>query len=245
MTIRERPPDNRPGRENKKMVNVTVIKNKRKALKNAFCWMHEGKMFNIPSVSTNPLTNSRCIENCKKAGWICQHCYSIRLMKIRPALAAKLERNRDILTLCELTREDVENIIDPGKYPAARLEAFGDLENMLQVKNYFTIAKYNKKVVFALWTKSPDIIEKAVKKYNLKKPGNLNIIYSYPCMNAAGMPIYKKVKARFNFVNKIFVVHDAASIKANKTKINCLKSCYECRKCYTKNKVKVINEKLK
>ena len=47
---------------------------------------------------------------------------------------------------------------------------------------------------------------------------------------------------KFDFVDKVFTVYaDCEGVE-----INCgARNCFECHKCYTKNKTEYINEKLK
>ena len=58
-----------------------------------------------------------------------------------------------------------------------RFEAFGDLNNDIQVINYFNMCYKNPRVKFALWTKNPDFIEAAIAQ-GYAKPENLNIVLS-------------------------------------------------------------------
>ena len=104
--------------------------------------------------------------------------------------------------------------------------------------NYFHICKKNKHVHFALWTKNPWIIEEALDASE-RKPSNLQIIYSSPCINDQADPGY-------DFIDKIFTVYDKDYISTHDVSINCgAKSCLTCHKCYVKSKIKYINEKLK
>ena len=155
-------------------------------------------------------------------------------MKIYKNLNACLERNTEILTGRILKEAEIP-VINASFF---RFESFGDLINVTQVINYFHICKKNKHVHFALWTKNPWIIEEALDASE-RKPSNLQIIYSSPCINDQADPGY-------DFIDKIFTVYDKDYISAHDVSINCgAKSCLTCHKCYVRSKTKYINEKLK
>jgi hypothetical protein len=119
-----------------------------------------------------------------------------------------------------------------------RFESFGDLNNAIQVINYFNICKKNPGVKFALWTKNPDYIAEAIRAGH-EKPENLNIVLSSLFLN-------KERKTRYSFIDKVFTVYDPEFIQENKTEINCgAKNCFSCGLCYEKNGVRNIREKLK
>jgi hypothetical protein len=130
--------------------------------------------------------------------------------------------------------------LTPTRY--FRFEAFGDLVNEYQVVNYFNIAKKNPETLFALWTKNPRIIERALENSDLEKPSNLQIVLSSPLINVA----LKNTK--FDFVDKIFSVYDKETAKG--VNINCgSRSCLSCGRCYRPNpngeRLQFINEILK
>ena len=143
-------------------------------------------------------------------------------------------KNQEILTSEILPMEKLPTI--NNLY--FRFEAFGDLNNATQVKNYFNICYKNPKVKFALWTKNPDYIAVAMAD-GYEKPENLNIVLSSLFINV-------ERKKTFDFADKIFTVYDPDYIEENNIEINCgAKSCFDCGLCYEKNGVEVINEKLK
>jgi hypothetical protein len=119
-----------------------------------------------------------------------------------------------------------------------RFESFGDLNNDIQVINYFRICYKNPKVKFALWTKNPDYIAAAIGQ-GYEKPANLNIVLSSLFIN-------KERKHKYSFVDKVFTVYDPQHIEQNGIEINCgARNCFSCGLCYEKNDVSIINEKLK
>jgi hypothetical protein len=104
----------------------------------------------------------------------------------------------------------------------------------VQCANYFNICRKNPQTKFALFTKNPHIIKECIDSGN-KKPKNLQIIQS-------SLFIGKPQKKAYDFVDKVFTVYaDCEGVE-----INCgARNCFECHKCYTKNKIEYINEKLK
>lgn len=158
-------------------------------------------------------------------------------MKIYKNLEKCLIKNTKILTEQVIPKENLP-IINALYF---RLEAFGDLNNTTQVINYFNLCKKNPDVKFGLWSKNLWLIEAAINDGN-SKPKNLQIIYSIPFLNDRNDNIF----ILYPFVDKIFTVFEKNFIKKNDIEINCgAKSCLCCGKCYKKNKVKYINERLK
>lgn len=193
---------------------------------------HTGKMKGMQSLSTSCKTNLNCAKNALIEGSVCAKCYAQRQMKIYKNLSPCLERNAEIVTSRVL--EDNELPIINAVY--FRFESFGDLINTTQVINYFNICKKNPDVHFALWTKNPFLIKEVADQ----KPENLNIILSSLFINDEA-----SIK-NLPFIDKIFTVYDKDTIKEKNIDINCgARSCLECHKCYTKNNIVQINEKLK
>jgi len=213
-------------------------------IKKAACLNHGGKMAGLVSISTSPLVNVICNARAKNPASICAHCFSRRMMRVYPALAAKLERNYNLFTTVELTAADIPKFNPRSGF--LRFEAFGDLATPLQVKNYFTIAAANSHLNCALWTKNPQIIKKAFEIYDIEKPANLNIIFSVAGLNsdAAAMVLDALHAAGYWFIDKTFTVYDGEH--AAGVDINCgARNCAACGLCYRKNDTVFINEKLK
>ena len=211
----------------------------KKLLDAAMCKNHGGKMAGIMSLSTSPLMNMHCIERMKSGAAVCSHCFSARMQGRYNTLRAKLIRNTFFLTSCDIPSEAVP-VINANIF---RFEAFGDLVNTLQVKNYFTIAAANPGTMFALWTKNPWIIADAMSEYGISKPDNINIILSSTLLNMSAD--VAAVAAKYDFVDKVFTVFDKDH--AGDVEINCgARCCNTCRRCYTKTDgIELINELLK
>lgn len=202
-----------------------------------FTLNHQGKMKGMQSLSTSCTCNKYCKSRSKSTSTVCAHCYAQRQMKIYKNLEKCLIKNTKILTEQVILKENLP-IINALYF---RLEAFGDLNNTTQVINYFNLCKKNPDVKFGLWSKNLWLIEAAINNGN-SKPKNLQIIYSIPFLNDRNDNIF----ILYPFVDKIFTVFEKDFIKKNDIEINCgAKSCLSCGKCYKKNKVKYINERLK
>lgn len=211
-----------------------TLANSRKISGLHFTTKHNGKMAGMASISTSVTTNERCAKNASIKGSICEKCFAAKQMKVFPSMEKPMIENQRILTSEILPAEKLP-IINNLYF---RFEAFGDLNNATQVKNYFNICYKNPRVKFALWTKNPDYIAAAIRD-GYEKPSNLNIVLSSLFIN-------KQRPNPFPFVDKVFTVYDAETIDAENVDINCgAKSCFSCGLCYEKNGVGVINEKLK
>lgn len=187
------------------------------------------------SLSTSVKENKYCQARCDIDGSICQKCYANTMFEYRKTMNDKYKINTEVLTSTIMPVESWP-IINAA---FIRLEAFGDLNNDIQVVNYFNLCKANPHAMFALWTKNPHLIDKAISNGN-EKPKNLVIILSSLFIN-------RKSEVRYSFVDKIFTVYDKESAKLNKVKINCgARNCLTCGRCYRNTKdVEYVNELLK
>ena len=119
------------------------------AIEKAMCTSHTGKMNGMWSLSTSPLVNQHCLNKSKCDGLVRKHCFSINMQKMRKELKEKLIRNTELLTKIVIPVADMPTL--NIKY--FRFESFGDLNNEIQVQNYFNLCRKNKETTFALWTK--------------------------------------------------------------------------------------------
>ena len=210
------------------------------------CFNHEAKMDGIISVSTYVGNNRYCLARCNNCdNSICIYCYANSLTKQRYFLKMKLIRIMAILTNIELQACDIP-IIDASIFPYFRFEAFGDLSNETQIKNYNTFAIVNFGVNFTLWTKNPGIIRAAIK-HGMQLADNLIIGLSSLYLNT---PEIEKAK-RYPFTRFLFTVYDDEYITENNIVINCgAKHCISCGICYKylheyNNGLMIINERKK
>lgn len=206
-----------------------------------FCTGHTGKMHGITSCSTCAACNARCkaryeggAENC-----ICTKCFAFSQMEYQKSTRLKYARNTEVLTKIRLNWEWVPEEVSNNIF---RFESFGDLNNPLQFENYCSIAASRPAVMHTLWTKNPDIIEKAIET-GTGIPANMIIIYSSPIIN----DVRANMLERYWFINKIFTVwtSEEAAKKAG-CKINCgARDCNICRRCYRFESETFIHELLK
>ncbi len=200
-------------------------------------YKHTGKMEGMTSLSTFKGVNPFCIAHAKVKGSICEKCFVEKFAKLYGEnFVNKFTENFNILTSRDITEEEIKKL---GfiNCRVVRFEAYGDLYNVQQMKNYINICNYYKETTFAIWTKNPQIIAETLKE--VKKPKNLIIILSSLFVNV-------EAKNKYDFVDKVFTVYDKDYIAENDIKINCgAKNCMSCLNCYKKNKVTVINEILK
>ena len=192
---------------------------------------HTAKMYGLVSLSTDINSNPICTGRRKIAGSICSVCFSADMWDDNTGQYRKgnkaFKTNTQILCGRLLTDNEIP-VINPEKWPLFRFEAFADLQNITQVLNYFKIARKNPRTKFALWTKNPGFIARAVELVPV--PKNLQIILS-------SMGINKPARGeRFPFVDKVFTVYDDDTIKRDGVEINCgARSCMGCKLCYKPN----------
>lgn len=210
-------------------------------IKAMITWNHTGKMEGMFSLSTTCTVNPFCQARQKDGDSICSHCYAETQQKMYHSLKEKLERNFFILSKVLFSVEDfpVLNCL------YFRLEAFGDLYNEIQAMNYIRFAKRNPKVTFALWTKNPFILEKAIETEG--KPKNLVIVLSAEKLDIIEPEKkFQQMKERFSFIDKMFFVHGKKAAAENDININCgARNCLTCGRCYTKRTAPIVNELLK
>lgn len=204
---------------------------------NGVLWVtnHSGKMQNMQSIGTSCATNPHCQKRMENNESVCAHCYASTYMKMRKSLKQHLERNAEILTVDLLTDRELP-IINAAIF---RFEAFGDLHNETQLKNYIAICNKNPDTNFGLWTKNFWILENVFNKEGVKKPENMVIIASSTKLNKA-ITINKK------YIDHVFTVYDPEYIAEHNININCGAAvCATCRMCYKKDTPYHISEKLK
>lgn len=208
----------------------------------SICDNHTGKMQDLKSISTSCKDNAQCALNAAIPGSICENCFSMSMHEMYgDNFYNKLHFNTLLYSVVVLPFEVLPEIRNVQYF---RLESFGDLNNDIQVINYFNIVKKNakNKVKFALWTKNPRFIDQAIKA-GYKKPSNINIIYSSLFLNNGGAGIIKK----YPFIDKVFTVYTLDYLLAHpEIKINCgSRDCFSCSRCYKKGGDVIVNELLK
>lgn len=192
-----------------------------------------GKMAGVKCLSTSNLVNPFCAARKNNPDMICSKCYADSTCRRYHALQANMQRNSEILTARLF---DVKELPDVGA-DIFRLEAFGDLINATQCRNYFRLCKANPKTRFALWTKNPGIVAQAIKAGE-SKPANLVILLS-------SAKIGERADAgKFPFIDKTFTVYRKNEMPPEM--INCgSRNCLSCQRCYHKETESDIREYLK
>jgi hypothetical protein len=215
---------------------VITLTNAKKETGIHYTLEHTGKMAGMYSLSTSNLVNPFCKAHRACKGSICEKCYACAQMKRYTSMQKCMADNFRLLTEKLLTPEQIP-VINALVF---RFEAFGDVYNAVQVANYFAICKKNPQTRFALWTKNPAVIEKAINA-GFNKPNNLVIILSSLYINEVASI------EKWSFVDKVFTVYDNDTIEREHVEINCgANNCFACQKCYHKdNGETYINEKLK
>lgn len=205
----------------------------------AICTNHTGKMTGMWSLSTSCLCNKYCLARMKDPNSICSKCYSERQMEWQENLRIKLYRNTLILTTIEIPVK----LMPRFNVMKGRFESHGELNNVIQIKNFFNLCKANPGTIFALWTKNTFLFPEA-RKQGVRKPKNLIIIES-------SFKINEVTKPSDPWVDKVFTVFNKKFAREHGIEINCGgRCCMTCETdCYKKNKVKgkveYINELVK
>ena len=203
-----------------------------KEMYDGVCRNHGGKMEGMWSFSTACRMNKYCKARVKNGDSICSKCFSMRQTSYQHTLENKLERNTKLVTETEIPMDAFPWI----PLDIFRLESFGDIQNVTQIKNYFNFVKANPNTVFALWTKNAFLFPEA-REAGVEKPKNLIIVESAPLINTP-------IEPSDPWVDKVFVVWSKEYKEADF--INCGKrKCMACRNCYRFDGPKVINEVVK
>lgn len=197
---------------------------------------HTGKMKGVMSISTACPDNPYCINRRNLKGTICEFCYAFQMTKRYKNMLPCLRKNTEVLTTTIIPKKDMPFLFSETGY--FRFESFGDLINEIQVVNYFNMASANRHMKCALWTKNPWIIASAIRKYGIKKPRNLTIVFSSYYLNEQ-----MKVSETYDFIDKVFTVYDKKFAKKAGIEINCGgRKCADCGRCYENYGGKVVNE---
>ena len=120
--------------------NFATRESYKSPIANCFCTDHNGKMSGVISISTSVALNQRCQARAKNPESICHFCFAAAMLDHYSDLGKKLARNTELLTARELTPAEIP-VINADKWPLLRFESFGDLNNVIQVYNYFLIAE--------------------------------------------------------------------------------------------------------
>lgn len=190
-----------------------------------------GKMYGKRAIG-RPMT-TRCLDNQKIDGCICQKCYATRINQIYPSMAAALQRNRDV------DREDIYT--DSPSFTCNddmtwRSNWNGDYEDEHDVLVDFELCYVLNYAVCTAWTKAPEIVERC----DDYRPENFTLMQSSPMINH---PVEPSPAA-----DQIFTIYTAEYAAENDVEINCVGACRLCKRCYGKlgpKRPEYVNELLK
>lgn len=197
------------------------------------------KLEGISSISSSVCDNLFCKARQTIKDCICRFCYAYNQQSYQTGLKEHNIINGIIL----------RNILIPVKFfkflqilfQYLRIESFGDVQNVIQARNYIRIIKAFPKKRCAIWSKNIAIWEQAFKLEG--KPKNTTFVFSSSKLN-----IPEKIDLnRYNFIDHIFTVYTKEFAKENNITINCGgRKCMECIlkkiNCYYRNTEFYINE---
>lgn len=188
----------------------------------------KNKMAGMTSLNTSSVENKFCERMASNKKMVCRTCYAIKLEKFRKHGIGKVFVNNGKILYKKLKAKDTPQF----NCTAVRFNSFGELINVTHYKNLLAIAEANPHTIFALWTKRTNLI----RKYKKNLP-NMIHIYSSPEVNKVSDPGPE--------FDKIFTVFDKKHVSENNIDINCSEQCKGCMLCYTHNKTRYINERLR
>ena len=194
-----------------------------------------GKLKQIPAVNTNTLSNTFCSKmyNSKNPKCICTKCYSQNMLKTyRKNCVRAFEYNTKLLQT-KLTYEQIP--ILNSQY--LRINAHGELINKEHMINIVKICIINPLTTVVLYTKRMNLVNLVLNE--IGKPDDLIIVYSNPIIDKPITQIPNN--SMHKFTDKVF-----NTVSKDSDIVNCgARNCFNCQKCYHKNKDKIIYEQVK
>lgn len=200
------------------------------------------KLAGLTSVSTSALDNKFCMAKKLQAmlhpekNIICRYCYAITQQRQQIGVMLCGIRNKRILS-GGLIPVKYFKYADVGTDENQRIEAFGDVDNMTQSRNYIRLCKAWLKKFFAAWSKNTLIWFQSFEIEG--KPVNLSFVVSSLIVNII-QPIADKY---MKWVDHRFTVFEKKYAEKHGIKINCGgRKCLTCLLCYRKNNIFDIYE---
>lgn len=183
-----------------------------------------GKLTDIATINTNPLTDDFCNAMSKVEGTTCYFCFARFYLKTcRKFCVPRFENNTRLLCSSDLTiaqypqfKKDVKN---------ARCDGYGEMRNAIMRNNYAGIADYYNKINFTIWTKRVDLVK------DFTFPKNVTLIYSSPFINKKTSINTFQHSNNKRIFDKVFTVYDDMKYI---DRANCHGNCASCMKCYNK-----------
>lgn len=222
---------------------LSVVGEKARALVNCL-WIvnhNSNKLEGISSISSSVHDNILCKRWRELKGCICEKCYAYNQQSYQTGLKEHNIINGIILrnVLIPVCAFKLLKIF----YPYLRIESFGDVQNVIQARNYIRIIKAFPEKRCAIWTKNYSLYHIAFIAEG-GKPANTTFVISSPYINK---PIAKTILENYPEIDHIFTVYAKAYAKKHNIIINCGgRKCMECIKahkaCYYRNTELYINE---
>lgn len=156
---------------------------------------------------------------------ICKYCYA---RQEHESAQARHEITGNILQTIRITPEEAAYITPPTA-AIVRFNSDGEILNDIHADNLLTIAKATPNTTFAIWTKRPELLNKAITRAG-GKPENLIAGISSPQINVTTAP--------YSWTDFVFTVYTPAGITRAlaRDEFPCNgKKCKECGfRCYRK-----------
>ena len=199
-----------------------------------------GKMHDFTMLTTSCLNNPLCEARRNNPELVCCKCYSAAQLEYQKTTREKFFINTLFYSNYELTKKDIPTIYTVNN--VFRFESHGDVVNRIHAKNIYMIARHNRHLHCAVWSKNPCFFK------GLQKPKNIIFVYSIAELNKIVTPeTLKQIQREYPFVDKIFAVYDEKTIADHALTVNCGgRDCMACLTCYKFRKQKnIVIEKLK
>ena len=218
----------------------------------------------LPGTDKRHITCKKAVEMLEKIGChtsVCIFCYANKAQQWQEGARNKFQANgeylkvlRDAEELPEITPAFINGML------VYRLEAEGDTHNVDQARNQIRIVNrpIYSNVNFAVWTKNPEYIWKAICAEG-GKPKNLQIVLSSLKVNVPDIHNFERYNAlciaKFGYplFDKLFTVWTEKGAAAAGQEFNCCGSagnrdrkCKNCLNCYKASDYNVfVNELLR
>lgn len=193
-----------------------------------------GKLLTIPCIGTSCADNKICQARIAAGDSVCAHCYAAATANMYAALRRNLLMNMLVLSERPL---DVHTAARAAAACAAqndiaRIEHFGDVDNVMQASNYLRIIKAGAAmgVHFGVWTKNPSIWDAAIKLEG--RPENATFIQSSRRINEIDDVNYGWIDCTFTVYSDSEAMTEA--VKRGSFPCSCgERACHKCRHCYS------------
>lgn len=197
---------------------------------------HRGKMSGNASMNTDNKMNEfcKCYQQDEKK--ICHYCFAKKQLERQPSQEIPYIYNTILL----------RNFIIPTELLPMlnrlffRFEAFGDLNNAIQLVNYNNLMKANRRTYFGFFTKNLFIIDNAIRNDGFKLAKNCDLVAGSFYLNE----VRKLTDLQKTYVAHVFTVYEPEYLEAHpEIKINCgALHCMTCLQCYGYGTDFYINE---